>query len=68
MKSLGERLLELRESVAANETRDSCPDDEYSAIFSVSYPYPWHIESAHLRATVAIERAAVRELKKEGKL
>ena len=67
MKSLGERLLELRERWISGD--GSMENDEWAAAFGDQGPtYPHHIRDKSLRYAVAIERAAVRELKKEGKL
>ncbi len=73
MKSLGERLLELRERYVESGCVfrfASFADDEWLAVFGDQDgpEYPRHIKNRIMRYTVAIERAAVRELKKEGKL
>ena len=68
MKSLGERLLELREKCAG--------DKDYSLSHAISEVRVYDlydladdcISSLHLWRVVAIERAAMRELRKEGKL
>lgn len=71
-KSLGERLLALREKWVQGyfiAWVDTMAADEWSAVFGDQGPtYPHHIRDQRLRYTIAIERAAVRELKKEGKL
>lgn len=74
MRSLGERLLELRERyVKGGGTlvmMCAKKQDEFDAIL-FDYPPFWNGVSpreVRLVKTVAIERAAVRELRKEGKL
>ncbi len=70
MKSLGERLLELRERYVASGrsslVHGIIAHDEWEAIVMTKWPNIGH--DPRLLKTVAIERAAVRELKKEGKL
>jgi hypothetical protein len=70
MKSLGERLLELRERyvVATGLMISSLglKPDESEAIYHLT-EWPSGLNSVMVR-TVAIERAAVRELRKEGTL
>jgi hypothetical protein len=68
MKSLGERLLELREKCAVD--RDYRLQDAMLEVPAYDlYDFADDcISSLHLWRVVAIERAAVRELRKEGKL